>query len=76
MLMLCAECPHTQRCRQMAADAPFTATGVWGGLVLPREAAQLPEPVRQAQYPPELPVNGRPPWWSGMGRNYESVYSA
>lgn len=35
MLELCASCSHTQECRQLAADAPFTMTAnspqVWGG---------------------------------------------
>ena len=82
MLPLCAGCDRTDECRQLAAEAPFKMLEpqVWGGLVLPRDNHLLPPTRQQAQYPPErvhdiTPTNklgaGRPPWWHGLGRNYE-----
>lgn len=80
MLARCGRCTLTRRCQQEAADAPFQAHGVWGGLTLPKEAHLLPPPTEQKRYT-EVHVHartrtnpkgaGRPPWWADLGRNHE-----
>ena len=83
MLAICEGCPLTAKCQQSAADAPFRflEPQVWGGLVLPRDAAMLPAPTQQKSYAPEPRVHvktarnkngsGRPPWWHHIGRNLD-----
>jgi len=85
MLPLCGVCPEEERrrCLVSAANAPFPMIErqVWGGLILPRDAALLPAPSVQAAYPDTGRVHevternkkgaGRPPWWVGIGRNFD-----
>jgi len=61
----CAACSHMNPCRQLAADAPFKAVGVWGGLNLPADRALLPPPtVTGARiYPPNVHTPGVSPYW-------------
>ncbi len=76
MLSLCAECEHTQACQQLAADAPFMVTGVWGGLVLGiyrhgNDRHLLPEPTRSKQYPSTGRGHGSHlKAWEESARNY------
>ena len=64
MLKVCATCDRVPECRQLAADAPFMFPAcypqVWGGLVLPRDADQLPPPRQAASYPDQ---DGRTVTW-------------
>lgn len=71
MLPRCARCPITRQCRQLAADAPFSVEGVWGGLVLPAQRSELPPPRTTPAYPDPDPERGRPPWYEETARNYE-----
>jgi hypothetical protein len=77
---LCPVCPERAACAQSAADAPFTAVGVWGGMVLPGERALLPGPTLQAVYVDEPhhertkdnPLGaGRPDGFERSGRNFD-----
>jgi len=67
MLSLCERCTHTASCQQSAADAPFVAVGVWGGLELPKDKALLPAPRTQAAFPKR--VAHRPNWWEISARS-------
>ena len=69
MLAICETCPMTAACQQSAADAPFKfmEPQVWGGLVLPRDAAMLPTPTAQASYSVDKRRVGRPEWWERVG---------
>jgi hypothetical protein len=51
----CGGCGMRRRCLQSAADSPFRVVGVWGGLLLPEQEAELPDPTRQLP----APANGR-----------------
>ena len=80
---MCPGCPVRAACLQSAADAPFDPVGPWAGLVLPRDLDIL----RRTTTPRETPTyditsyheittrnpkgGGRPPWYAGMGKNYE-----
>lgn len=67
MLSLCERCIHTASCQQSAADAPFVAVGVWGGLELPKDKKLLPAPRTQRAFPKR--AAHRPTWWEQSGRN-------
>lgn len=74
MLVLCSTCPHTQRCRQLAADAPFEAHGVWGGLRLPAQRNLLPPPTPAPPGYPRRRTAGRPDWLTDAQRSYDPEY--
>lgn len=84
MLAICETCPTETKaaCLQSAADAPFQfiEAQVWGGLVLPAQQEELPQPTRQKTYPiarthertaRNKNGSGRPPWWHHIGRNLD-----